>query len=312
MKKIKVFYNEKSGNNDEEEVLQTIKSFFDSEENQLEFISPDGPKEAIRLAKKAAEERPDLILALGGDGTIDKICGGLLEANEESLLGIIPNGTVNNLAKSLNIPQDIRAALENLEQGKLQKVDMAKVNQEYMTSSLTLGILADIAQNVSSKDKKKLGPLAYFKDAYKVIRYNKSYQIELKHDGKTEQLRTKLLLITMTNTIAGMQALAPKAKVDDGLLRVYSLKKINLLKILWHLNKLRKGQFEDFSEIEHFDTNELEINPLSTKKKNIPYSRIDGDKSDQLPVKIKVYPRALTTIVPKDVQKTLFRSKEEN
>ncbi|WP_251711735.1 diacylglycerol/lipid kinase family protein [Lactococcus ileimucosae] len=302
MKKVKVFYNQSSGKNDEEEVLNTIKKFFDKKENQdfqLEFVNPDSPEEAVRLAKKASQEKTDLIMALGGDGTINKICGGVFEAGGDSILGIIPNGTVNNLSKSLHIPQDIEAALENLKHGRRQKFDIAKVNDEYMISSLTLGILADIAQNVSSTEKKKFGPFAYLKDAYKVIRHNKSYHIELKYNGKTQALKTKLLLITMTDTIGGRQALSLDAKVDDGLIRVYSLKEIHLLKILFHLNKLRKGKVADFMDITYFDTDHLEISTQSNKTKDVPYSRIDGDKSSPLPLDIKVYRKGLTTIVPK-------------
>ena len=87
MKKVKVFYNQASGKNDEEEVLNTIKKFFDKKENQdfqLEFVNPDSPEEAVRLAKKASQEKTDLIMALGGDGTINKICGGVFEAGGDS------------------------------------------------------------------------------------------------------------------------------------------------------------------------------------------------------------------------------------
>ncbi len=302
MKQVKVFYNEKSGKNDEEKVLSTIKNFFDKEENKdfhVEYVNPDTPEDAVRLAKKASQEDTDFVVALGGDGTINKICAGVFEGGGESILGILPNGTVNNLSKSLHIPQNIEAALQNLIDGERQKFDIAKVNENYMISSLTLGILADIAQNVRSSDKKKFGPLAYLKDAYKVIRHNKSYYINLKYKGETKALKTKLLLITMTNTIGGRQALSPDAKVDDGLIRVYSLKEINLLKILFHLNKLRKGQIEDFMEITYFDTDHLEISAQANKKHDIPYSRIDGDKSSPLPLDITVYRKGLTTVVPK-------------
>ncbi|WP_369676371.1 acylglycerol kinase family protein, partial [Enterococcus faecium] len=80
MKNVKVFYNEKSGNNDEYKVLKTIKYFFARPENsasKLEFINPESPEDAIRLAKKASQDQTDLVVALGGDGTINKICGGV-------------------------------------------------------------------------------------------------------------------------------------------------------------------------------------------------------------------------------------------
>lgn len=302
MRKVKVFYNEKSGNKDQNQVLKTMKLFFDKKENKdskVEFVHPESPKEAVCLAKKASQEQTELVVALGGDGTINKICGGVFEGGAKSIVGIIPNGTINNLSKSLHIPQDIERALETLNNGVIQKFDIAKVNDEYMISSLTLGILADIAQDISSTDKKKFGPFAYLKDAYKVIRHNKSYHIELKYNGEVKRLKTKLLLITMTNTIGGREALSPEARVDDGLIRVYSLKEINLFKILFRLNRLRKGQVEDFTEITYFDTDHLEISTQSKKKKDNPYSRVDGDKSSQLPLDIKVYQKALTTLVPK-------------
>ena len=109
--------------------------------------------------------------------------------------------------------------------------------------------MADITQNEAAQENKKFGPFAYLKDAIKIIHNNKSYRIELKYNGKTKALKTKLLLITMTDTIGGRQALSLDAKVGDGLIRVYSLKEINLLKILFHLNKLRKGQLRFFVKL---------------------------------------------------------------
>lgn len=95
MKKVKVFYNENSGNNDEDKVLKKIKDFFARPENsdsQVDFINPESPEDAIHLAKKVSQEQTDLVIALGGDGTINKICGGVFEGGAKPILGIVPNG----------------------------------------------------------------------------------------------------------------------------------------------------------------------------------------------------------------------------
>ncbi|TCD46210.1 diacylglycerol kinase family lipid kinase [Streptococcus sp. X16XC17] len=302
MKRIAVFYNPTSGNQDKDIVIQQMKSFFlrngFTEENLL-FVQPKSPQEAFDLAKKATLEKVDMVIPLGGDGTINKICGGVYEGGGHSVIGIIPTGTINNFAKALGIPLQLEAALENLLSGETTEFDLAKVNDTYMISSLTLGILADIAAGVTSQAKRKLGPLAYVKDAYKVIRHNKSYRIQVLHQGYTKMLKTKLLLITLTSTIAGFQVPAPDVSYNDGLIRVFSLKEIHLWKLLWHLKKIRKGQFEDFTEMYHFDTNELTIYSLSSSKRTIPFSRIDGDKSDALPLQITVFKKALKTKIPK-------------
>ena len=66
-------------------------------------------------------------MALGGDGTINKVCGGVFEGGSKSILGIVPNGTVNNLSKSLHIPQDIEAALQNLNEGSCKNLILLKL-----------------------------------------------------------------------------------------------------------------------------------------------------------------------------------------
>lgn len=66
------------------------------------------------------------MVALGGDGTINKICGGVFEGGAKPILGIVPNGTVNNLSKSLHIPQKLEEALNNLSQGKIQNLILPK------------------------------------------------------------------------------------------------------------------------------------------------------------------------------------------
>lgn len=302
MERIAIFYNQSSGHQGKEAIIAKMKEFFLSrgfQEENLHFIQPKNPEQAFDLAKKAALEKVYMVIPLGGDGTINKICGGVYEGGGHSIIGIVPTGTVNNFAKSLGIPLQLEAALENLLSGQTTTVDLAKVNDTYMVSSLTLGILADIAADVTSQAKRRLGPLAYIRDAYKVIRHNKSYRIQVRYQGYTKMLKTKLLLITLARTIAGFQVPAPDVSYDDGLIRVFSLKEIHLWKLLWHLKKIRKGQFEDFTEMHHFDTDELTIYSLSSSKRYIPFSRIDGDKSDALPLRITVYNKALKTKIPK-------------
>ncbi|HGA0602252.1 TPA: diacylglycerol kinase family protein [Streptococcus agalactiae] len=300
MKSAYIFFNPKSGK-DEQALAQEVKSYLiehDFQDDYVRIITPSSVEEAVALAKKASEDHIDLVIPLGGDGTINKICGGVYAGGAYPTIGLVPAGTVNNFSKALNIPQERNLALENLLNGHVKSVDICKVNDDYMISSLTLGLLADIAANVTSEMKRKLGPFAFVGDAYRILKRNRSYSITLAYDNNVRSLRTRLLLITMTNSIAGMPAFSPEATIDDGLFRVYTMEHIHFFKLLLHLRQFRKGDFSQVKEIKHFHTNNLTISTFKRKKSAIPKVRIDGDPGDQLPVKVEVIPKALKFIIP--------------
>lgn len=302
METVQIFINNKAGSAKKDKLVDSIVSFLlqhDFKKENVQVIAPNSADEAVELAKKAAQEKIDLVIPLGGDGTINKICGGVFAGGAHSTIGILPAGTVNNVAKSLQIPLELEAALQNLLQGEVRHFDLATVNQHYMISSLTLGFLADIAKNVTSAEKRKWGPLAFVKDFCTVLWNNRTYHITVKTAHHTYSLRTKYLLITMTNTIAGQAGFAPTSEYDDGILNLFSLKEIHLLKLLWHLKDLRRGKFDQLTELSHIKAHELTIEPRKKQKRYNPQSRIDGDKSDALPLHITVHKQALKTIVPK-------------
>ena len=300
MKNIVIIVNQQSGKESKNSLIHEIQTFFEKKAgtDSITILSPESPDEARQFAKEACENKVDLIIPLGGDGTINLVCAGIFEGGGHSRLGIIPSGTVNNLAKSLNIPLDLSSALNNLLQGQEKAFDIAQVNDDYMVSSLTLGLMADMALGVTPEDKRKLGPLAFIKAGWKIWIRQRSYKLILQYNGQRRKIKTKLLLITMSNTIAGQQGFTPHEDTDDGLFSVYSLKKLHFLRFLWFFF-IRKGNFNQYRHWEHFRTGELRIiNRRKSRAKN-PVVRIDGDTGSRLPVTITIHPHAITTIVPK-------------
>lgn len=300
MQTIVIIVNQKSGKESKDSLIHDIQTFFKQKAGieSITVLSPESPDEARQFAKEACQNKVDLIIPLGGDGTINLVCTGIFEGGGYSRLGIVPSGTVNNLAKSLNIPLDLPSALNNLLQGEEQVFDIAQVNDRYIISSLTLGLMADMALGVTPEDKRKLGPLAFIKAGWKIWLRQRSYKLTLQHDGQRRKIRTKLLLITMSNTIAGQQGFTPHEQTDDGLFSVYSLKKLHFFRFLWFFF-IRRKQFNQYRHWEHFRTGELHIiNRRKSPAKN-PIVRIDGDTGSRLPVTITVHPHAITTIVPK-------------
>ena len=300
MKTVIIIVNQQSGRTEKEELVTKIVDFFAQQiqdHYQVTVLYPSSAKEAKKLAKEASVNQVDLVLPIGGDGTINLVCAGVFEGGSHSTIGIVPSGTVNNVAKSLNIPLVTDQALETLVTGHSTRLDLAQVNDDYMISSLTLGLMADIALSVTPENKRRLGPWAFIKAGWKIWLRQRSYKLWLVHDGIKRKLKTKLLLITMTNHIAGQTAFAPEESHNDGMFSVYSLDKIHLLRFMWFYF-IRKGNFNDYRHWEHFRTSQLEIISRRKSSSRNPITRIDGDTRFRLPVHIKIHQKAIAVLVP--------------
>ncbi|CAM4079544.1 diacylglycerol kinase [Streptococcus penaeicida] len=302
MASVHVFFNPISGKNKDKELLEQIKNSFMEkgfDEDEISFVFPTSPKDAFQQAKKASQNKVDYVIPIGGDGNINKIIAGVYEGGNQSKIGLIPSGTVNNFAKALAIPLTVEAAIDVIVHGRDQKVDICKVNDHYMISSLTLGLLADIATNVTPQAKRKFGPLAFAKDSFRILRRNRSYYLRLDDGKNILPIKTKFLLITMTNMIGGFPSFSPTALINDGLIQVYTMKKVSFFKFLFHINDFRKGDFSKAREITHFSTKQLTIEPLKIRTLMLPRTRVDGDKDDFVPVTLEVLHEAITVRVPR-------------
>ncbi len=301
MTTVAIFFNPNSGKKDDL-LASTVKASLITKgisESNITIIIPKSIEELFLLAKAASHNGVDIIIPLGGDGTINKVISGVYEGGAHSRIGLIPSGTVNNFAQALDIPLDYQASIDNIFDGQIKAVDICKVNNDYMISSLTLGLLADIAANVTSESKRKYGPLAFLKDSLRILRRNRTYSIIINEQNNTYIADLKFLLITMTNTIAGMPSFSPDAAIDDGHFQVYTMKKVSFFKFLRHRNDFYKGDFSRAREIHHFSANELSLEPTNPHRAFNPRTRVDGDKSSRLPIRLTVLQKAIQVIVPK-------------
>ena len=297
--KVLVLYNSKSGSGDKDSLIKELITYLVDEGvalGNIEIAEPQSIKEAVSLAKQASQNKVDLIVTMGGDGTINKIAGGIYEGCCHSILGILPSGTVNNFAKSLGIPVG-KDAIPTLLNGQVKTVKLCKVNDHYTISSLTLGIMADIAAKVTSEQKRRWGPLAYLKDAIRVLFRNRNYYLELKHDGELLRCKTKLLLITLTKSIGGITQFDTVSKPDDGLMSVYLFSDLSLWKWLPLVPRIYRGELTQLGGHHHFRTSELLIRQYKRRYRSAK-TRIDGDKSDNLPVTVSILPDGIKVMSP--------------
>ena len=166
--------------------------------------------DAIKAAKLAVERRFDIVVAAGGDGTINEVVNGMAEQDYRPKLGIIPVGTTNDFARALHIPRDIVAAADIIAKGDRIPVDIGRINEKYFINIAGGGSLTELTYDVPSKLKTMIGQLAYYLKGIEMLPSIKATNVRIEYDGKLFEGEAMLFLVGLTNSIGGFEKLAPR------------------------------------------------------------------------------------------------------
>lgn len=258
------------------------------------YTTPDDP--GYDLARQAAQEGADLVIAAGGDGTLHSVASGLIGTN--STLGIIPVGTMNNIAHSLDISEDIAQACEVIAHGDTCYVDVGKINDQLFLEVAGIGLEAALfpaAEEfkspglLSSLDGIIKGLITLFK--FKPTRFRASF------DGqKVRSFKAVQISVCNTPYYGAHLRFAPHAVMDDGLLNVLIYKNFSKLEYLRHAISISQGKRVLEPKVRHRLVKSLAIyadQPVAI--------HADGDIKGQTPAKIVVEPGVLRIRVPKHI-----------
>ncbi|MBV7391007.1 diacylglycerol/lipid kinase family protein [Enterococcus alishanensis] len=294
--KILIIYNQSSGKDTGKHLAEDLKTSLEknNSENTID-LAETGPKiDPKTLTNKAVSENFDTIVMTGGDGTLRHIVQAFDQYMDKFQFAILPGGTVNNFATALDIPKDPEEVAEIILAGHQKKVDYALVNQkEVLLSSLTVGILADTAANISQQEKQKYGKWPFVRNFVKMLAKKKKYLLSFSTGKKEWQESCQLLAITMSNSVGGFPDFDREATADDGLMHITILPRMHFLMYLMNLHNVLRGQIGKIPTVQYFHESELKIHGKSDIK-----VRIDGDDAGTLPIEIDVQKHKLTILVP--------------
>lgn len=296
MTKALLIVNPSSGNEAAETYAPRVKEQLQKTYEQVEVVFTKGEGDATRFAREAAKSHTTAVFAMGGDGTVNETVTGLAEQPFRPDFSFIPFGTVNDLARSLGISLNPEEAVEQLANLIPQKLDVGKVNDSYFIDVVAIGAIPTAVQDVSVEQKTRLGSLAYILEGAKALTERKSYQFNLEIDDEKIEVESILLLVALTNSVAGFEKLVADATPDDGKLNLIVLKEKDLLTIIKLLPKLLTGDITKEPDILYRSFEKGEI--LVENEENL-IANIDGDPGDSLPLRIQVLPNHLTILVPK-------------
>lgn len=274
-----------------ENLRRQLENMFDD----VELRETEKAGDATLWAKEAALIGFDAVFSMGGDGTLNETINGLAQANKPIDFGFIPLGTINDLARALNIPLHPEVAIDMLPRCKTVKVDIAKANDRYFINTIATGIMPEAVGHVSIEQKTRLGPLAYFLTGIKAMQAHETSLFKITTPEGSSIYRSPLIVAMLTNSVGSFRNLAPQARVDDGKIWLGIFKDFNYLDLIKVIPEFLSGQpltseLMTLKALEEVRIELLSDHPLSTN--------MDGDSGPSFPLDIKVLPSFLSVYVP--------------
>lgn len=259
-----------------EKLENKAREYFDDVETKI----TQKAKDATNFAEEAARERYESILVFGGDGTVNEVISGIAERDYIPKLGIIPGGTGNLITKLLEINQDIDGAIEELDFNLTDKIDIGKANGHYFGYIFSIGSLPEAIHNVEIEDKTKFGILAYAVNTMKSVMTDQVFDIKVETENGNYLGEASHVLVLLTNYFADKKIFEEN---KDGYANILILKDASIFSKLSLIPDLLKGDLVENENIEYIKARTIKISSDIELE-----SDVDGDKSDNLPVDIKV------------------------
>jgi YegS/Rv2252/BmrU family lipid kinase len=258
---------------------------------EAELYLTQGENDGTARAASAAADGYDLVIAAGGDGTINEVVNGL--AGTQTALGVIPLGTVNVLGIELGLPPYIGECCRIIARGETRPVDLGRIERRYFITMAGIGFDAQVIRKTTRGIKRIFGALAYVLVAVKQFFTWRFRMIRLKLDDQPIPRRGYFVLIGNARYYGGRLVIASGADMSDGYLDICIFKHRNLFRVLSYFLGMRWGRIERDMSVEYFQCKKIRV--LKNGRHPI---HADAEYVCRSPADIEVVPGALKLVVP--------------
>lgn len=297
MKKARIIYNPTSGRELAKKNIAYILDRLEDAGYEASAYATKREEDATKAARKAVKRKFDLVVAAGGDGTINEVISGLAEKEYRPKLGILPLGTTNDFARAIGIPRDIVKACDVLCNGHEMPIDIGKVNDRYFVNIAGGGRLTELTYDVPSKLKTMIGQLAYFIKGIEMLPSIRPIKVKIDYDDRTFEGDIMLFLVSNSNSVGGFEKLAPDAKLNDGLFDLIILKAANLAEFIRLASMAIRGEHMKDPKVIYAQASRIKIESEEKMQLNI-----DGEYGGDLPGVIVNLYHHLHLMVPKETE----------
>jgi diacylglycerol kinase family enzyme len=296
---IKVIINAHSGFGEKEEVRDRLKEIFDNSGIDCEISLAKNGAQVADLAKEAARERWDVIVAGGGDGTVNAVASAVV--GTEKTLGILPLGTLNHFARDLKIPNDLEAAAQTIISGRATNVDVGEVNGRIFLNNSSLGLYPIIVREREKKQRLGSGKWpAFIWAAVAAIRRYPFLDLRLSAGGKEFRRRTPFVFIGNNEYAMERFNIGLRDCLDRGQLSLYMTHRTGRWGLVRLALRALLGRLREEKDFLAMCTTEVMI---ETRHKRLRVA-FDGEVDVmEAPLHYRALPGALRVIVPQGEQK---------
>ncbi len=299
-----IIYNPAAGQSpDLSSMLDRVANLWRDHGWQVEIAATTAPGDATRRAQQAAEAGYNAVVAAGGDGTANEVMNGLVGTS--TALGVLPLGTVNIWAREMGLSMDMLKAAASLTESKLARIDVGMAGNRYFLLMAGIGFDAAVTATVNTQEKKRLGAIAYIKQAVQIAWNFRGTRPKLKIDGK--RVRGKILMVTIGNSqlYGGVVKFTAHATIDDGLLDICVIKGDGMLSAPRRLISIFARHYNRDPQVKYYRGKQIEIR--GRRGKQLPI-QVDGDYLGQTPMTFQIVPNSLSILVPPNADRSLWRS----
>lgn len=247
--------------------------------------------DATRLAVEEASA--DLIVAMGGDGTLSEVINGIATLEKRPPLAFIPLGTVNEFARALDMSLIPEEVINDILLYKPRQIDLGHIGEQYFTNSVTIGTIPEAMHDVSSGAKTIFGSLAFVAKGVQTLAKNENYHFRIQYDDQTWQGEASIVMVGLTSYIAGLEHFFPDATPDDGLMHVMVIPELGFTDALKMAPDLWLGKIKESEHVHMFSCERLHI-----EAEEALITNVNGDPGPNLPVDILLKKSYLTVLAP--------------
>lgn len=272
-------------------IIHLIDRIWGTDNGRYSILVTTRRREGERLARQEVQQGCDLIVVVGGDGTLNEVVRGTL--GSQTCIGLIPAGSGNGFARHWNIPLDLEQACQSLLTSRIVHCDVGIAAEHLFLVTFGCGLDAMISDRYARSTVR--GMSSYFYHGFWSFLHYQSQETSVRVNGQIEYSGQPLLL-TLANArgYGGGTVIAPQARADDGLLDLCILNPLSLKTCLIHIQSLFNGQIQKISGYRHTQIEEAIIERSQSAPIHVDGEPYVGNRE----IRISVLPGTLPFLIP--------------
>jgi len=298
MTPIKIIISSGAGPGDNTKAAERLEEIFKAAQIPVDISLAQGGEEIAELAREAARSPHEVIVAAGGDGTINSIAAAVLDTDK--ILGVLPLGTLNHFAKDLGIPIELETAAQTIIAGHTTEVDVAEVNGRVFLNNSSLGLYPMIVREREKRQRLGFGKWpAFFWATIQALRRYPLLDVRLRVNDELLHRTTPFVFVGNNEYAMDLFNIGARNRLDKGVLSIYITQRASRLKLITLALRAVLGNLRNDKDFLELRSNEVKI---ATRHQRLRVA-FDGEiEVMKPPLEYRIRSRALRVIVPREAE----------